>query len=275
MPTCSTPISTPSRLALDAKCAQTVPKRRAVPHGRTPEMCLTCATGSENLAVAEGFEPSDGGYPSHAFEACSLGRSDTPPSEQLTATRQARVYSQSLAGEELLQRRGALVGQHAAPHLRADGSAGGRAPRPTASRPRRSSAPTPRTPPGRPAPSPARPRTSCTARPSPPASRLPAATRRRARAAAARMRQDLGVRGRIAQRLTGVGRAGQLGAVGARRPPHRSARRAGPPPRRPRARRGSGLRRSVAITDRVGRAPPTARRRSPSPARSGPSCSSA
>jgi hypothetical protein len=31
------------------------------------------------LAVAEGFEPSDGGYPSHAFEACSLGRSDTPP----------------------------------------------------------------------------------------------------------------------------------------------------------------------------------------------------
>lgn len=31
------------------------------------------------LAVAEGFEPSEGGYPSHAFEACSLGRSDTPP----------------------------------------------------------------------------------------------------------------------------------------------------------------------------------------------------
>ena len=31
------------------------------------------------MAVAEGFEPSDGGYPSHAFEACSLGRSDTPP----------------------------------------------------------------------------------------------------------------------------------------------------------------------------------------------------
>lgn len=30
-------------------------------------------------AVAEGFEPSEGGYPSHAFEACSLGRSDTPP----------------------------------------------------------------------------------------------------------------------------------------------------------------------------------------------------
>ena len=29
--------------------------------------------------MAEGFEPSEGGYPSHAFEACSLGRSDTPP----------------------------------------------------------------------------------------------------------------------------------------------------------------------------------------------------
>lgn len=28
--------------------------------------------------MAEGFEPSEG-YPSHAFEACSLGRSDTPP----------------------------------------------------------------------------------------------------------------------------------------------------------------------------------------------------
>ena len=31
------------------------------------------------MAVPEAFEPSDGGYPSHAFEACSLGRSDTPP----------------------------------------------------------------------------------------------------------------------------------------------------------------------------------------------------
>lgn len=35
------------------------------------------------MAVAEGFEPSDGGYPSHAFEACSLGRSDTPPRKTL------------------------------------------------------------------------------------------------------------------------------------------------------------------------------------------------
>ena len=37
------------------------------------------------MAVAEGFEPSDGGYPSHAFEACSLGRSDTPPRSRLLA----------------------------------------------------------------------------------------------------------------------------------------------------------------------------------------------
>src|SRR5205807_10156409 len=39
----------------------------------------------KTLAVAEGFEPSDGGYPSHAFEACSLGRSDTPPRRSLPA----------------------------------------------------------------------------------------------------------------------------------------------------------------------------------------------
>jgi hypothetical protein len=30
------------------------------------------------VAVAEGFEPSEA-FTSHAFEACSLGRSDTPP----------------------------------------------------------------------------------------------------------------------------------------------------------------------------------------------------
>ena len=38
------------------------------------------------MAVAEGFEPSVGGYPTHAFEACSLGRSDTPPCGSLPAT---------------------------------------------------------------------------------------------------------------------------------------------------------------------------------------------
>jgi hypothetical protein len=31
------------------------------------------------MAVAVRFELTEGGYPSHAFEACSLGRSDTPP----------------------------------------------------------------------------------------------------------------------------------------------------------------------------------------------------
>src|SRR5690606_4069534 len=31
------------------------------------------------LAVAVGFEPTDGGYPSRAFEARSFGRSVTPP----------------------------------------------------------------------------------------------------------------------------------------------------------------------------------------------------
>jgi hypothetical protein len=36
--------------------------------------------------VAEGFEPSEA-FTSHAFEACSLGRSDTPPPERLPRRR--------------------------------------------------------------------------------------------------------------------------------------------------------------------------------------------
>ena len=36
------------------------------------------------MAVAEGFEPSEG-CPSHAFEACSFGRSDTPPRKSVAA----------------------------------------------------------------------------------------------------------------------------------------------------------------------------------------------
>jgi site-specific DNA recombinase len=47
---------------------------------------LTLGSNIELLAVAEGFEPSVGGYPTHAFEACSLGRSDTPPCGSLPAT---------------------------------------------------------------------------------------------------------------------------------------------------------------------------------------------
>ena len=56
------------------------------------------------MAVAEGFEPSDGGYPSHAFEACSLGRSDTPPCGSLPGHRGHAliVWLPALTGEELL-----------------------------------------------------------------------------------------------------------------------------------------------------------------------------
>jgi hypothetical protein len=34
------------------------------------------------MAVAVGFEPTEA-FTSHAFEACSFGRSDTPPSKRL------------------------------------------------------------------------------------------------------------------------------------------------------------------------------------------------
>ena len=43
------------------------------------------------MAVEEGFEPSDGGYPSHAFEACSLGHSDTPPRRSVRVEGSERV----------------------------------------------------------------------------------------------------------------------------------------------------------------------------------------
>jgi hypothetical protein len=66
--------------------------------------------------VAEGFEPSDGGYPSHAFEACSLGRSDTPPRKSLRVA--AGLTQIALTGEKPFQQRGALVSQHAPAHLR-------------------------------------------------------------------------------------------------------------------------------------------------------------
>ncbi len=36
------------------------------------------------MAVAEGFEPSVGDYPTLAFEASTFGRSDTPPSRNIT-----------------------------------------------------------------------------------------------------------------------------------------------------------------------------------------------
>src|SRR5262249_29242712 len=43
------------------------------------------STVKGRMAVAEGFEPWDWRYPSHAVKACSLGRSDTPPRGSLPA----------------------------------------------------------------------------------------------------------------------------------------------------------------------------------------------
>ena len=68
------------------------------------------------MAVAEGFEPSDGGYPSHAFEACSLGRSDTPPSKSLRVA--GGLTQIALTSEKALQQRGAFLGEHSPAHLR-------------------------------------------------------------------------------------------------------------------------------------------------------------
>jgi hypothetical protein len=73
------------------------------------------------MAVAEGFEPSDGGYPSHAFEACSLGRSDTPPSQSLRS--RARLAQIAMPREEVIQQCRALTDQHSPAHLRPVGQA--------------------------------------------------------------------------------------------------------------------------------------------------------
>ncbi len=67
------------------------------------------------MAVAEGFEPSDGGYPSHAFEACSLGRSDTPPPGILRSGGQLAQIA--VTREKRIQQGRAVRHQHAAPHL--------------------------------------------------------------------------------------------------------------------------------------------------------------
>ncbi len=57
------------------------------PRGLTDQKAPVRIRTGAFMAVAEGFEPSDGGYPSHAFEACSLGRSDTPPARSLPGAR--------------------------------------------------------------------------------------------------------------------------------------------------------------------------------------------
>ena len=49
------------------------------------------AFGLVRLAVAAGFEPAEG-CPSRAFEARSLGRSDTPPPERLPKVLHVREW---------------------------------------------------------------------------------------------------------------------------------------------------------------------------------------
>ena len=87
--------------------------------------------------MAAGFEPAEG-CPSRAFEARSLGRSDTPPPERLPSccggatrfhdrgrltgvlsgqTRTIFLKEASAAGEEVLQQRAALGLEHAAAYL--------------------------------------------------------------------------------------------------------------------------------------------------------------
>ena len=64
-----------------SKYTQMRPKMR--PRPRTPAPpCGGTSVSPCQLAVAAGFEPAEG-CPSRAFEARSLGRSDTPPRERL------------------------------------------------------------------------------------------------------------------------------------------------------------------------------------------------
>ncbi|MCW2502959.1 MAG: hypothetical protein JWO79_1243, partial [Actinomycetia bacterium] len=51
-------------------------ERRVCPMGADPAFWLV------KLAVAQGFEPWEA-CTSHAFEACSFGRSDTPPTQTI------------------------------------------------------------------------------------------------------------------------------------------------------------------------------------------------
>lgn len=51
----------------------------------TPEL----RTGVPDVAVAAGFEPAVGGYPTIAFEAITFGRSDTPPRSRLRESSRA------------------------------------------------------------------------------------------------------------------------------------------------------------------------------------------
>ena len=53
------------------------------------------------LAVAVGFEPTEA-CTSHAFEACSFGRSDTPPPKTLPQLREVLLAVLPFAGTALL-----------------------------------------------------------------------------------------------------------------------------------------------------------------------------
>jgi hypothetical protein len=64
--------------------------------------------GLVRLAVAAGFEPAEG-CPSRAFEARSLGRSDTPPPERLPNVMRVRE-SETNAGFTIARLRGVWRG---------------------------------------------------------------------------------------------------------------------------------------------------------------------
>jgi hypothetical protein len=69
-----------------SKCSQMRPKTRPEPRMPAPTLWRGPAFGPVRMAVAAGFEPAEG-CPSRAFEARSLGRSDTPPPERLSRRR--------------------------------------------------------------------------------------------------------------------------------------------------------------------------------------------
>lgn len=80
-------VAVPQLLSRGQQTAKRQAQRRQeavlISFGKDEQTQLSLGSNIDLLAVAEGFEPSDGGYPSHAFEACSLGRSDTPPAGSL------------------------------------------------------------------------------------------------------------------------------------------------------------------------------------------------
>ena len=175
------------------------------------------------------------------------------------------VLIRSLVCEERLQRRGTLVGQHSPAHLGpvrqppvAD-HVPQRPDRPRLRLPRAEHQP-------RPAPSPARLRTSCTARPSPPAWCLPAASRRPADAAARIARISACAVGSPSSSRMLAARASSVPSAATITAPTGTSRR----PCAPAASSAALISSSSGVTDRGGRARPTARRRTPSPARSGP-----